>query len=74
MSLKGANRIGEILLKEGFEAYLVGGCVRDTLLEVTPKDYDIATNATPEQLLEIAGKYNITARDVGKSFGVIIFV
>jgi len=74
MSLKGANRIGEILLKEGFEAYLVGGCVRDTLLEITPKDYDIATNATPEQLLEIAGKYNITARDVGKSFGVIIFV
>lgn len=43
----------EILEKTGeagFEAYLVGGCVRDILLEKTPKDWDITTNAKPEQI------------------------
>lgn len=34
----------------GFEAYLVGGCVRDLLLNQHPKDFDIATDATPEQI------------------------
>lgn len=34
----------------GYEAYLVGGCVRDLLLGLVPKDFDVATNATPEQL------------------------
>ncbi|RUO30193.1 polynucleotide adenylyltransferase PcnB [Aliidiomarina sanyensis] len=38
------------LHKAGFEAYLVGGCVRDLLLGVTPKDFDVATNASPEQI------------------------
>lgn len=34
----------------GFQAYLVGGCIRDLLMGVTPKDFDITTNATPEQI------------------------
>ncbi len=34
----------------GFQAYLVGGCVRDILLNITPKDFDVATDATPEEL------------------------
>jgi poly(A) polymerase len=38
------------LHENGFIAYLVGGCVRDLLLERTPKDFDIATNATPSQI------------------------
>lgn len=38
------------LHKGGFEAYLVGGCVRDLLLGVVPKDFDVATNASPEQI------------------------
>ena len=37
----------------GFEAYLVGGGVRDLLLNQTPKDFDIATNATPEQIRQL---------------------
>lgn len=41
------------LTKAGFEAYLVGGCVRDTLRGVLPKDWDVATNASPEQIQEI---------------------
>ena len=34
----------------GFEAYIVGGCVRDALLQVEPKDWDITTSALPEQV------------------------
>jgi poly(A) polymerase len=35
---------------KGYEAYLVGGCIRDKLMGKTPKDFDVATNATPEQI------------------------
>ena len=41
------------LNKGGYEAYLVGGAVRDLLLGIPPKDFDIATNATPEQIKEL---------------------
>jgi poly(A) polymerase len=41
------------LNKQGYEAYLVGGCIRDLLLGKMPKDFDIATNATPEQIQKI---------------------
>ena len=39
----------ETLENAGFEAFLVGGCVRDILLGRTPKDWDVTTNAKPEQ-------------------------
>ena len=45
-----AARIVEILQKSGFETYLVGGCVRDLLIGAHPKDYDIATNALPQDV------------------------
>lgn len=41
------------LKKAGFEAYIVGGCVRDFLLGVEPKDWDITTNAKPEEIREL---------------------
>ncbi|CCQ11438.1 Poly(A) polymerase [Pseudoalteromonas luteoviolacea B = ATCC 29581] len=37
----------------GFEAYLVGGCIRDILLGIEPKDFDVVTNATPEEIKRI---------------------
>ncbi len=43
----------EILENAHFKAYLVGGCVRDLLLKKTPKDWDIATDATPEQIQQV---------------------
>lgn len=43
--------IEKTLQDKGFKAYLVGGCVRDLLLERTPKDWDIATNAIPEEII-----------------------
>src|SRR3989344_9324256 len=42
-----------ILNDAGFEAYLVGGCVRDLILKTEPKDWDITTNATPEKIQEL---------------------
>ena len=45
-----AARVVRKLEKAGFQAYLVGGCVRDLLLGGTPKDYDIATSARPEDV------------------------
>ena len=38
------------LVSAGYQAYLVGGCVRDLLIGREPKDWDITTNATPEQI------------------------
>ena len=43
-------RVTEGLEKAGFEAWIVGGCVRDLLLNRTPKDWDVTTNAAPEQI------------------------
>jgi poly(A) polymerase len=47
---RSAIRVCETLQKAGFHAYVVGGAVRDLLLGVVPQDFDIATNATPEQV------------------------
>jgi tRNA nucleotidyltransferase/poly(A) polymerase len=57
------------LHEAGFVAYLAGGCVRDALLGKQPKDYDVATNATPESVREVFGKSRTLA--FGASFGVI---
>lgn len=46
----------ERLQKNGFEAYLVGGCVRDMLMDITPHDYDITTSAPPEIILSLFEK------------------
>ena len=44
------SKISAALREKGYEAYLVGGCVRDLLIGRAPKDWDITTNATPEQI------------------------
>ncbi|HEX7378469.1 MAG TPA: CCA tRNA nucleotidyltransferase [Pirellulales bacterium] len=56
----------------GFEAYWAGGCVRDALLGRQPKDYDVATDARPEQVRELFGKRATLA--IGAAFGVIAVV
>ncbi|WP_142415283.1 CCA tRNA nucleotidyltransferase [Hathewaya massiliensis] len=56
----------------GFEAFVVGGAIRDSLLGQIPKDYDIATNATPENIVKIFGDKGHKTLDVGKNFGTII--
>jgi len=63
-----AIQIIRSLRKEGFQALLAGGCVRDMLLGREPKDYDVVTDARPEQICKI---FRRTIR-VGAKFGVII--
>lgn len=48
-----ANEIINILMEHGYEAYVVGGCVRDSILAKTPMDWDITTSASPMQVKEI---------------------
>src|SRR5579864_9103583 len=63
-----ATSIVETLRQRGFQAYLVGGCVRDLVLGREPKDYDVATNATPEQVMGIFPE----TYAVGAQFGVVL--
>jgi poly(A) polymerase len=56
------------LRQKGFQAYLVGGCVRDLLLGRVPKDYDVATDASPEQVMSIFPE----TYAVGAQFGVVL--
>jgi poly(A) polymerase len=65
-----AKGIVERLQKAGFAAFWVGGCVRDFLLGREPDDYDIATDAKPDQV----GKLFKKTIPVGKKFGVMIVV
>lgn len=62
-------RIIRRLREAGFVAYLAGGCVRDALLGKRPKDYDVATDATPDAIREVFGPTRTQA--FGASFGVI---
>ncbi len=56
------------LARAGFTAYLAGGCVRDELLGLVPEDYDVATDARPEQ---VKGLFR-SVSEVGASFGVLL--
>ena len=60
------------LRQEGFESLWAGGCVRDQLLGRTPKDYDVASTATPDDVIRIFGRRSTVA--VGASFGVIMVI
>ena len=65
-----AREICAVLRKDGFRALLAGGCVRDMLLGRTPQDYDVATNARPEEVMKRFPK----TIAVGAKFGVVIVV
>lgn len=67
-----ALSIVEKLQKKGYQAYWAGGCVRDMLLGITPKDFDIATSAKPEEIEALGeeGMFDKTI-PVGKKFGVV---
>jgi putative nucleotidyltransferase with HDIG domain len=63
-----STTIVQTLRQRGYQAFLVGGCVRDLLLGREPKDYDVATNATPEQVMTIFPQ----TYAVGAQFGVVL--
>lgn len=69
------HRILRALNDAGFEAYVVGGAVRDLLMHKEPHDYDITTSARPEEIMAVAAKQNWQSVDVnGKTFGVVVLV
>ena len=65
----------QILNAAGYEAYVVGGAVRDMLLGIEPGDFDITTNARPEQIASVlrAAGYTL-AENLGENFGVVVAV
>jgi poly(A) polymerase len=63
----GARKVCESLREAGFEAYIVGGAVRDLILGVLPKDFDVATNATPEQIHRVIRR----SRLIGRRFKLV---
>lgn len=70
-----SKKILAALEDAGFEAYLVGGAVRDLLLNLTPGDYDITTNAHPEQVLALCQQKNwFTVDNLGNNFGCVVIV
>jgi poly(A) polymerase len=56
------------LRREGYSAYFAGGCVRDQLMGIPPKDYDVATSARPEQVMRLFAH----TKPVGADFGVVL--
>ncbi len=66
--LEAALHIIETLRSKGYEAYLAGGCVRDLLLGRDPADYDVATNASPDLVLDMFPR----TFAVGAHFGVVL--
>lgn len=64
--------IFEKLEKSGFEVYAVGGCVRDSLMNKHPQDWDFATNATPDEICKVFSDYKYY--DVGKKYGTIAVI
>lgn len=63
-----ALRVVDRLQREGHEAYLVGGCVRDLLIGVTPKDFDVATSARPRQVKNLFPRNSFV---IGRRFKLV---
>jgi poly(A) polymerase len=64
---KNAVKVTQTLQQAGFEAFIVGGAVRDLVLGIEPKDFDVATNATPDQVQRLFRK----ARLIGRRFQIV---
>jgi len=66
------KKIHKAFKKSGKQLYVVGGAVRDAILGSSPKDFDLATDAKPDEVIKIAKANGMKAIDVGgKSFGVV---
>jgi poly(A) polymerase len=68
MMREAAVEIVRTLRERGYQSYLVGGCVRDLLLGREPADYDVATDATPQQVMRVFPR----TVEVGARFGVVL--
>ena len=71
--IKTLKKLSQLFFKNNYELYMVGGAVRDILMDKTPHDYDFATNATPDQMLKIAEESNIEVIPTGIKYGTVTF-
>lgn len=62
----------DILESGGFESYVVGGCVRDALMGISPHDYDLTTSATPDEMLNLFSGFRII--ETGLQHGTVTVV
>ncbi len=67
MISKNARRVVETLQGAGYEAYVVGGSIRDLLLKITPKDFDVATSAEPSEVKALFRR----SRIIGRRFQIV---
>ena len=65
-----AKEIVRTLRGQGYEAFFVGGCVRDMVMGIEPADYDIATSARPEEIMRIFPR----TEGIGAQFGVVLVI
>lgn len=68
------RQLAKIFKENGYELYLVGGCIRDVFLRKNPKDYDLCTNLLPDKVIELMRKANIQCQLQGEHFGVVAVV
>lgn len=64
-----AKKIISLLTDAGYSAYAVGGCIRDSIMGITPDDWDICTSARPQEVLSVLGKKNIITN--GEKHGTV---
>ena len=64
---KNAVKVTHTLQQAGYRAYIVGGAVRDLVLGIAPKDFDVATNATPDQVQKLFRR----SRLIGRRFQIV---
>mgnify|MGYP001186407509 CR=1 FL=1 len=68
---KDVIKIHKAFKKDGKKLYVVGGAIRDAILGKSPKDFDLATDAKPEEVEKIAKDNGISSKPLGKAFGVV---
>ena len=66
------RKIHKLFKKNRKQLFIVGGAVRDAILGKKPKDFDLATDAKPDEVLDIAKKGGMKTYEVGKQFGVVV--
>ena len=66
------KKLYKLFKKNGKQLYVVGGAVRDAILGKSPKDFDLTTDAKPDEVLDIAKQGGFKSVEVGKQFGVVM--
>jgi len=66
------KKIYKVFKKSGKQLFVVGGAVRDAILGKSPKDFDLTTDAKPDEVLDIAKQGKFKSVEVGKQFGVVV--